>query len=32
MLMPLRPIRTVTLDHQRPRLFDIPRICAQHLQ
>ena len=32
MLMPLRPIRTVTLERQRLRLFDIPRIYAEHLQ
>jgi hypothetical protein len=32
MLIPLRPMRTVTLDHQRLRLFDIPRICAVRLR
>jgi hypothetical protein len=31
MLIPLRPIRTVTLDHQRLRLFGIPRIYAERL-
>lgn len=32
MLIPLRSTRTVTLDHQHLRLFDIPRIYAERLQ